>query len=143
MKILYSTLIKIDDTLMGLMFFAWMIVVPSYLFLSSYPDVYQRMLHVIFVGILYISFSSSKLFTSNPKLESILKIILILSQVFFFVTNINLIEQLAPKTIFAWGYLFLLGIALSQALLQSIMSIIQLIVENDLESTVAHKKTLF
>lgn len=133
MKGLFSTLNQINDTLMNIMFFAWLVVVPCYLFLSSQHDVNQRILQIGFVSILYISFSAFKLFTSNLKIENLLKLIFLFSYALILIKNVNLFELTSI-------YCALLGIAYIQALLQSITSVIRIFLKDDPNLTAVNLK---
>lgn len=124
MKSLFSTINKIDDTLMNLMFLTWLIVAPCYLFFSNQTDINQSILQLGFLIILYISFSSFKLFTSNPKIESVLKLIFVITYAFIFINNVNLFAL-------TWSYCALLGLASLKALLEFTSSVIRLFLKFD------------
>lgn len=113
-----SILKKTDDILISIIFFAWIIIIPIYVFLNSQPNHNQTILQIGYIAFFYVFLSSLSIFFSNPKIEMLAKLIFLISYAFFFYQNVNLSELFAPATILALGFLVLFILTSLHALIQ-------------------------
>lgn len=119
---------EIDDSINSIMFFAWMVIVPIYIFFFNEIDFTERVLHIALVAVPYLSFSIFKSITTNIKFESGIKISAFFIYGILVVKHINFAEIFSSSHLLMTCYGIVLIIAIINVIIHATASILRLII---------------